>query len=135
MSRSSPLALHTASESCQCPPCASLQLAKALLAGNARGQLTTIKAEDPGAEESKVTSSAVTYLVPRGAPRAGLGARGRLPRAAPSCWPSLRAAVPAGEAPVVLLSRGEGQHLRNLGETAKVRAAAWLGTWTRALLD
>lgn len=42
------------------------QLAKALLAGNARGQLTTIAAGDPGAEESKVHSSVVSYLSPRG---------------------------------------------------------------------
>ena len=31
----------------------------------------------------------------------------------------------AGEAPVVLLSRADGEHLRNLGESAKVRPA-WL---------
>lgn len=42
------------------------QLAKALLAGNARGQLTTIAAGDLGAEDSKVHSSVVSYLSPRG---------------------------------------------------------------------
>ncbi|KAL4440393.1 hypothetical protein ABPG75_003394 [Micractinium tetrahymenae] len=71
------------------------QLAKALLAGNARGQLTTIAAGDPGTEESKVHSSVVSYLSPR------------------------------GEAPVVLLGAGpQGvQHLANLGESAKASLA------------
>lgn len=42
------------------------QLAKALLAGNVRAQLTTIAAGDQGADESKVHSSVVSYLSPRG---------------------------------------------------------------------
>lgn len=74
------------------------QLAKALLAGNARGQLTTIKAGEPGAEDSKVSSSVTPYV-------------------------SLR-----GEAPVVLLGPADVEHLANLGESAKVgRAGCWGG--------
>lgn len=44
------------------------QLAKALLAGNVRGQLTTITAGEPGQDESKVVSSVAAYLSPRGSP-------------------------------------------------------------------
>lgn len=42
------------------------QLAKALLAGNARGQLTTVKAGSPAHDQSKVSSSVVPYLCPKG---------------------------------------------------------------------
>ena len=42
------------------------QLAKALLAGNVRGQLTTVKAGSPAHDQSKVSSSVVSYLCPRG---------------------------------------------------------------------
>ena len=73
------------------------QLAKALLAGNARGQLTTIKAGEPGAEDSKVSSSVTPYV-------------------------SLR-----GEAPVVLLGPADAEHLANLGESAKVGRAGCSG--------
>jgi hypothetical protein len=44
-----------------------VQLAKALLAGNVRGQLTTVMAGQTAAEESKVTSTVASYLSPRGA--------------------------------------------------------------------
>lgn len=43
------------------------QLAKALLAGNARGQLTTVKAGSPAHDQSKVSSSVVPHLCPKGA--------------------------------------------------------------------
>ena len=46
------------------------QLAKALLAGNARGQLTTVKAGSPAHDQSKVSSSVVPYLCPKGELRA-----------------------------------------------------------------
>lgn len=76
------------------------QLAKALLAGNVRAQLTTARAgEQGGADESKVSSSVVPYLSPR------------------------------GEAPIILLDPSEArqaQHLLDMGESAKVGAG---GGW------
>lgn len=69
------------------------QLAKALLAGNARGQLTTVKAGSPAHDQSKVSSSVVPYLCPK------------------------------GEAPVVLLGEQDAEHLENLGQDAKASLA------------
>lgn len=72
------------------------QAAKALLAGNARGQLTSVRADGAAAEESKVYSSVVGYVCPR------------------------------GEAPVLLLSPEDVQHLRNIEENPKV-GGGWGG--------
>jgi hypothetical protein len=68
------------------------QAAKALLAGNVRGQLTTVRAGLAAAdEERQVDSSVVGYVCSR------------------------------GEAPVLLLSPDDAQHLRNIEENPKVQ--------------
>ncbi|KAI3431443.1 hypothetical protein D9Q98_004495 [Chlorella vulgaris] len=69
------------------------QLAKALLAGNARAQLTTVAAGVTAADDSKVSSSIVSYCSVR------------------------------GEAPLVFLTKQDGQHLANITESPKASLA------------